>query len=185
MRVRRGYLIELRGEKVILRALEREHCRELWEGYEPGEPLPTEPLNPGLSVEGAGTWFEEIQAKQGKEQVYLGVFTLEGRLVGDIQLAAIDWRQRTADIGAGIARRADRRQGYGLDAVLTLLQYGFEELDLYRVTARTAQYNEGAKRVLEKAGFVQEGRERAAIHRGGRRWDRLIYGLLRCEFEVR
>ena len=46
-------MIELRGEKVVLRALEREHCHQLWEHYVPAEPLPTEPLNPGLSVEGA------------------------------------------------------------------------------------------------------------------------------------
>jgi RimJ/RimL family protein N-acetyltransferase len=178
-------MIELRGERVVLRTLEREHCRELLESYEPEELLPTEPLNPGPSAEGADRWFEEMQAKQGKEQVYLGVFTLEGRLVGDIQLADIDWRPRTASIGAGIARRADRRQGYGLDAVLVLLQYGFEELDLYRVTARTVQCNEGAMRILEKVGFVQEGCEREVIYCAGRRWDRLSYGLLRREFRGR
>jgi hypothetical protein len=57
-------MIELRGEQVVLRTLEREHCRQLWESYKPAEPLPTEPLNPGLSVEGADKWFEEMQAKQ-------------------------------------------------------------------------------------------------------------------------
>ncbi len=134
---------------------------------------------------GVHTDQEEIQAKQGKEQLYLGIFTLEGRLVGDIQLAHIDWRQRTADIGAGIARRADRAQGYGFDATLVLLRYGFEELDLYRMTARTAECNTRAVRVLEKVGFVLEGREREAFYCAGRRWDRLLYGLLRHEFEGR
>jgi RimJ/RimL family protein N-acetyltransferase len=176
-------MIELRGEKVVLRALEREHCRELWESYEPEDPLPTEPLNPGLSVEGADEWFEEMQAKQGREQLYLGVFTTEGELLGDVHLASIDWRHRTATAGLGIARRARRRQGYGLDAALTLLRYGFEELDLVRITARIAAYNVGAQHVLEKAGFVLEGRERKAIYGGGRRWDMLLYGLLRKEFK--
>ncbi len=175
-------MIELRGETVVLRALEREHCRQLWESYEPEEPLPTEPLHPGLSVEGAVEWFEQIQARQGREQVYLGIFTAGGELLGDVQLANIDWRHRTATAGLGIARRARRRQGYGLDAALTLLRYGFEELDLARITARIAEYNVGAQRVLEKAGFVLEGRERKAVFGGGRRWDMLLYGLLREEF---
>ena len=118
-------MIELRGEHVVLRTMERAHCRELWEAYEPTTPLPTEPLNPGLSVEGADRWFEEIQAKQGKEQVYLGVFALNDRLVGDIQLANIDWRHRTASIGLGIARQADRGCGMGTDAAQTLLRYAF------------------------------------------------------------
>jgi RimJ/RimL family protein N-acetyltransferase len=175
-------MIELRGEKVILRTLEREHCRELWENYEPAEPLPTEPLNPGLSVEGVDKWFEDMQAKQGREQVYLGVFTQEGELVGDIQLATIDWRHRAATIGLSIARRSDRGQGYGTDATLTLLRFGFEHFDLYRVAATVAEYNAGARSILEKCGFVEEGRERQAIYCGGRRWDRVLYGLLRADF---
>jgi RimJ/RimL family protein N-acetyltransferase len=182
---RRITVIELRGEHVVLRTMERAHCRELWEAYEPTEPLPTEPLNPGLSIEGADQWFEEIQAKQGKEQVYLGVFAPEGRLVGDIQLAHIDWRHRTASIGLGIARQADRGRGLGTDATRTLLRYAFHHLDLYRVYAATAAYNAGAQRMLEKCGFVQEGREREAVYVGGSRWDRLCYGLLRPEFEGR
>ncbi len=176
-------MIELRGEKVILRTLEREHCRELWENYEPAEPLPTEPLNPGLSNEGADKWFEEMQAKQGSKQFYLGIFTQDGKLVGDVQLAHIDWRHRTATIGSSIARRVDRGQGYGSDTALTLLRFGFEHLDLYRVAATVAEYNAGARSILKKIGFVEEGRERQAVYCGGRRWDRVLYGLLRADFK--
>ena len=174
-------MIELPGQSVTLRTLERHHCRELWEAYEPEEPLPTEPLNAGLSAEGSGRWFDEIQAKQGREQVYLGVFAGD-RLVGDIQLAEIDWRQRTARIGLGIARRADRHMGYGQDATQTLLRYAFHHLDLHRIAASIVEYNEPARRILEHCGFVQEGRERQAVYCDGRRWDRLTYGLLREEF---
>ena len=49
----------------------------LWEGYEPADP-PTETLRPGFTVEAADQWFEEIQAKQEKEQVYLGIFSPTG-----------------------------------------------------------------------------------------------------------
>jgi RimJ/RimL family protein N-acetyltransferase len=178
-------MIELRGERTILRALERAHCRELWEAYEPSDPLPTEPLNPGLSLEGADKWFEEIQAGQGQQQLYLGVFTSAGRVIGDIQLAGIDWRHRTAVIGLSIARKADRGQGYGMDATVTLLRYAFQHLDLHRVSAVIASYNAAAQRGLEQCGFVREGQAREAIYCDGRRWDRLHYGLLRPEFGER
>jgi RimJ/RimL family protein N-acetyltransferase len=176
-------VIELRGEKIVLRTLERAHCRELWVKYEPVEPLPTEPLNPGLSTEGADRWFDEMQAKQGREQVYLGIFAPDDKLVGDIQLSNVDWRQRTASLGFGIARQEDRGRGYGTDAARTLLRYGFEHLDLCRVSASTAEYNVAAQRSLAKCGFILEGRERQAIYCGGRRWDRFSYGLLRTDFE--
>jgi RimJ/RimL family protein N-acetyltransferase len=178
-------VIELRGERTMLRTLEREHCRILWQQFEPTEPIPTEALNPGLSVEGADKWFEEMQARQGREQVYLGVFTPAGELIGDIQLASIDWRSRAASIGCGITRQAERGKGYGCDATLTLLRYGFEHLDLHRISAATAGYNAAAQHVLAKCGFTQEGCEREAIYCAGRRWDRLNYGLLRPEFEQR
>ena len=106
-------MAEIRGRTVVLRTLEREHCRQLWQGYEPALPQTAEAIHVGLSVEGADRWFEEMQAKQGREHVYLGVFHRDGRLLGDIQLANIDWRNRTATLGGGLARQADRGQGLG------------------------------------------------------------------------
>lgn len=177
-------MIELIGSKVSLRTLEREDCRALWVQYEPQQPIPTEPLNPGLSAEGAEKWFDEMQARQGREQVYLGVFTLSGDLIGDIQLANIDWRNRSASLGLGIASQSQRGRGYGADATLVLLRYGFEQLDLCRVSASTLEYNAAAQHVLAKCGFAQEGCEREAIYCAGRRWNRLTYGLLRADFET-
>ena len=178
-------MIELRGKKVVLRTMGREHCRILWENYEPVEPVPTEPVRPGLSVEGSEKWFEEIQEKQGERQVYLGIFDGDGNIVGDIQLSGIDWRNRTANLGAGIALIKDRGKGYCTDAAQVMLRYGFEHLDLYRVSAATTSNNAGAIRILEKIGFVQEGREREAVYWSGRRWDRLMFGMLKGEFESR
>ncbi|MBN1402187.1 MAG: GNAT family N-acetyltransferase [Anaerolineae bacterium] len=174
-------MIELSGEHVVLHTLEREQCRELWQAYEPVLDMPSEPLNPGLSIEGADRWFEEMQAKQGKEQLYLGIYGTDGRLLGDVQLANIDWRHRSATLGCGLARRADRGHGYGTEASLVLLRYAFDHLDLVRISAATAEYNRAGRRCLEKLGFVEEGRERQAIYCGAQRWDRVLYGLLRTD----
>jgi RimJ/RimL family protein N-acetyltransferase len=175
-------MIELRGDRVVLRALEREHCRQLWQLHEPVRPVPTEPLNVGLSVERADQWFEEMQAKQGQEHVYLGIFDQKDQLLGDIQLANIDWRNRTATLGGGLSLEIHRGQGYGTDAARTIIRYGFQELGLYRVEAETAEYNVAARRVMEKVGFREEGRRRHHLYRGGKRWDSLVYGLLCHEF---
>ena len=175
-------MIELTGEKTILRTLERTHCRQLMESFEPVEPLPTERLRPGLSIERSDKWFEEMQARQEHEQLYLGIFTPKGELLGDIQLFDIDWRQRTAKLGFGLSRQQDRGKGYGTDASRTLLRYAFDHMDLWRVSAHTYEYNNAAQRCFEKLGFVQEGRERQVFFCGGRRWDRLRYGLLRTDF---
>ena len=178
-------MIELRGKKAVLRTMERQHCRTLWEQYELEEPIPTEPVRPGHSLEGSEKWFDEIQQQQGKSQIYLGIFDDDGNLVGDIQLSGIDWRSRTASLGFGIALRQDMGKGYCTDAALVMLRFGFEELDLYRISAATTSNNAGAIRVLEKLGFAQEGREREAAYWSNCRWDRLLFGLLKTEFESR
>jgi RimJ/RimL family protein N-acetyltransferase len=176
-------MVELRGDEIVLRTLEREHCRQLWEWYEPAEEIPTEPLNVGLSVEGADKWFEEMQAKQGAEHLYLGVFTMEGELLGDVQLADINWRDRTATLGGSVSRLTDRGTGHGTDAARTILRHGFRELGLHRVDGETAEFNTAARQVMDKLGFREEGRRRQALYRAGRYWDSVIYGLLREEFE--
>jgi RimJ/RimL family protein N-acetyltransferase len=174
-------MVELVGKKVILRTLEREHCRQLWLDYQPAQPVATEPINPGQSIEQADKWFEAIQNAQGKEQVYLGIFLADGQLIGDIQLSNIDWRNRSASLGVGIARKEHRNCGYGTDAVITMVRYAFDNLDLVRLSARTLVHNTGARKILENAGFKYEGCERAAVFIEGQRWDRLCFGLLKTE----
>lgn len=178
-------MIELAGRKVVLRTLEREDCRYLWQGYEPEDALPSEPLFPGMSIEHIDKWFEDMQEKQGHEQLYLGTYhQRDGRLLGDVQLSNINWRQRSADIGFGITKADDRGKGYSTDAAYAILQFGFDHLDLFRITAVTMEYNTGARRVLEKLNFTQEGRERLIVYAAGKRWDRIRYGLLRNEFKA-
>lgn len=78
----------------------------------------------------------------------------------------------------------DRVTGYCTDAALVLLRYGFEHLDLYRISTATTANNASAIRVLEKLGFSEEGREREAAYWSNQRWDRLLFGILKSEFEA-
>jgi RimJ/RimL family protein N-acetyltransferase len=64
-----------------------------------------------------------------------------------------------------------------------LLRYAFDELNLYRLAALTAEYNTGAIRFFERAGFVVEVRRRQAVQRDGQRWDAVMLGLLRDEWK--
>lgn len=173
----------LKGEKTILDTLEREDCKKIWKDYEPVEPMPTEPLNPGLSFENADGWFDGIQNSQGKSQYYLGIFTFDRQIVGDIQLSDINWRNRTAELGFGIAKKSNRKKGYATDAVRTLINFAFKQLDIYRVTARTAEYNDSSRKLLECLNFKLEGHERKTIFCNGNRYDKVIYGLLKDEWK--
>jgi RimJ/RimL family protein N-acetyltransferase len=107
----------------------------------------------------------------------------DDRLIGVARLLRIEWTHGTAALQIGIGDRADRGKGYGTETLHMLLRYAFDELNLYRLAAATAEYNTGAIRFLERAGFVVEVRRRQAIQRDGKRWDAVMLGLLRDEWK--
>lgn len=175
-------MLKLIGNEIYLAVLEKEHCRQIWDDFEYDFDQMTEPLNIGHSRSKADEWFDEIQRDQGKKHIRLGVFLLDGLVIGDVALQDIDWRNRSCSVGLGISKSEHRSKGYGTEAVRILLEYGFNNLGLERITARTLEQNIGARRSLEKNGFIREGIERKAVYFAGRRWDRLYYAILREEY---
>ena len=56
---------------------------------------------------------------------------------------------------------------------------------MHRVTITVFGYNERSMALAEKAGFQREGVFRERLQRDGKRYDMLLYGLLRREWEAR
>jgi RimJ/RimL family protein N-acetyltransferase len=107
----------------------------------------------------------------------------DDHLMGFALIRGIEWNHGNGWIQLGIGDRSQWRKGYGTEVLDMLLEYGFNELNLYRLGAEVIEYNLGAKRLLEKAGFIQEVCRRKALSREGQRWDILLYGLLRHEWQ--
>ena len=171
-------MVKLHGEKVFLATLEREHCKKVWEDSEYDFENPTEPFIVGKSSTNADAWFDEIQKAQGKSNVRLGIFLPDGTVIGDMALQGIDWRHRSCSVGYGLTKLEYRNKGYATDALKIILRYGFLHFGFERISANTQDNNIGSQRVLEKCGFILEGRERKARYFAGKWQDRLTYGLL-------
>lgn len=113
----------------------------------------------------------------------LHVRTLDNdTLIGFVALYRLRWASGTAEIAIGIGDPAYRGRGYGSDALQLLLNYAFNELNLYRVGLSVMSYNAAAIRAYERAGFVREGAQRGAVLREGQRFDMVLYGILRDEW---
>jgi len=108
--------------------------------------------------------------------------TADDRLVGKAMLQRIEWANGNCSIRLGIGSADDRRKGYGTQAAKMLLRFAFAELNLFRVTAFVPEYCEGAIALLKNFEFVEEVRRRQALEREGRRWDLLVFGLLKDEW---
>jgi RimJ/RimL family protein N-acetyltransferase len=103
----------------------------------------------------------------------------DDRVVGTCQLHSIHPVHRTAELQIRIGEAADRGRGCGSEAVVLLLRFAFDDLNLHRVQLHVFADNASAIRVYEKAGFVREGLLRQAAHIGGRYVDVVVMGILR------
>ena len=108
---------------------------------------------------------------------------LDDRLLGVAEIHSVEWNIGNAFLRLGVGDPADRRQGYGGQALALLLRYAFHEINLFRVTATIPEYNQAGLALVQKHGFVEEVRRRQALRRDGRTWDLLMLGLLREEWE--
>ena len=136
------------------------------------------------SVKKVKEWLEKGFEKETPATFTFSIRILESdRLIGFVGLGGVQWSQGDAWMGIGLGDRQDWGKGYGTDALRVLLRYIFTELNLHRVSLGVFEYNPRALRSYEKAGFRMEGRQRKLYEREGRRWDGIVMGILREEWE--
>lgn len=70
-------------------------------------------------------------------------------------------------------------QGIATEAVRAVTEWGFSHLGLARIYAGVFDGNPASARVLEKAGFMLEGRMRSAVIKEGRILDQFLYARVR------
>lgn len=124
-------------------------------------------------------WYEDTRNSQNG---YLfGVRDLKGELLGYVELDGILWNQRNGWLSIAIGGDF-QGQGYGKEAMETLLRFAFDELNLHRVQLTVFENNERAISLYESLGFTKEGAHREFLYRDGKSYDMLLYGLLRREW---
>lgn len=142
---------------------------------------PARPMSPAMVKKKYEKLEKDIE--ESKNMFYFAIRAREDdRLLGKAIISRIEWSNGNGWIELGIGAADDRRKGYGAQALQLLLRFAFAELNLYRVTARVQEYNEAAIALLKKFGFTEEVRRRQALDRDGRRWDLLVFGLLKDEW---
>ena len=126
-------------------------------------------------------WLNE-RPTNGANGVRLGIETKDGVHIGNIDLQAKP-EDRKAVLGIMIGEKSYWSNGYGTDAIVTLLRFAFHEMNLNRVWLTTLEFNERAIACYRKCGFQEEARLRQDVFKSGRYWDIVVMGILRDEFD--
>ena len=119
--------------------------------------------------------FLEFAVKEDSGNLAIEV---DGEAVGAIGFVpGSDIERFSAEVGYWVGRRIWGR-GVATDALLTLTAHLFSEHRLLRLFALPFADNAGSIRVLEKAGYVCEGRLRASSVKHGTVRDQLLYARI-------
>ena len=127
-------------------------------------------------------WMEKDDEKDRADLIRFSIRTLaEDKFIGETTLW-FNWQQADAWVGIVIGERDYWGKGYGTDAMRLVVQYGFLEANLRRVSLALHAYNPRALKSYEKVGFKMEGAVRGETFREGRHTDAYYMGILREEW---
>ena len=104
-------------------------------------------------------------------------------LIGSIGLTIQAWARR-AELGYWIGKPYWGR-GYGTEAAMAIISYGFGRLDLNRIYACHFARNPASGRVMQKIGMKYEGCRRQHVVKWGGYEDIVDYGMLRSDYDAR
>jgi RimJ/RimL family protein N-acetyltransferase len=171
----------IRGELVNLRAVERTDAPLLF-GWlnDPGPMTFWGVSDPVVSMSEVQlrieAWLDE-ESRLGRPACLI-VETLEGEAIGQVVLG--DYRRDAASVEVSlmVGERARWGQGFGTDALRTIVDACFASWNLHRVWLRSEAFNERAHRLYRRCGFAHEATLRDATFLDGRYHDVLVFGLL-------
>lgn len=175
----------LKGKRVTLRAVEPGDLERVYEWMNDRDVTRFIMARYPMSRSDEEKWLAESSGKNGfARDVRLAIEAEDGTHIGTIGLHAVAPEDRSAELGIMIGDKSLWSNGYGTDAIQTLVRFVFEQMNLHRVSLGVIEYNERGFACYEKCGFVEEGRSRDALYRDGRYWDIIRMGILRSEFDA-
>lgn len=113
----------------------------------------------------------EEMAEDDSTAYFLVVF--QGERAGTISLHGVQDDYRRGEFGISIDPKYHNR-GIGTKAVKMMLKYAFETLNMHKVRGGYLEHNPASRRVMEKAGFQEEGTERDYKYVDGE-WKNVIW----------
>lgn len=107
---------------------------------------------------------------------------LSERIIGVAGFDDIIEENQVATLFIGLGNKNERGKGYGMETMRLLLEYGFNKLNFHRIQLNVLEFNESAISLYEKCGFKKEGIFREFVLRDSKRYNLLLYGLLKDEW---
>ncbi len=145
---------ELKGARIILRDKRSDDAENDYRWRSDPELARLDAAIPlTMSFERYLKLFEDQMKYPTPGSHHYSIETLDGRFIGNCMYYDLDTVNREAELGIVIGDRDYWSDGYGYDAVTTLLEHMFTKRDLKRVYLHTLEWNGRAQKSFSKSGF--------------------------------
>ncbi|WP_026452220.1 GNAT family N-acetyltransferase [Aequorivita capsosiphonis] len=174
--------MNIQGKNIKLRAIEKEDLELLnkWANtveiqyWLEGWHFPT-------NMEDQLRWFSSFSVNSINQRFVIEAPELG--VIGTANLVDIDWKNRNAFHGMMLGDKEIRGKGYGLETVMAIMKYAFEELGFQRLNGSMIAYNAASLRLyVGKCGWKEEGRQRNYYFKKNQFWDKIIVGITRDDY---
>jgi len=177
----------LKGKKVILRPVKRADLPYFLKWFNDPEViqylssfyLPMTEMAEEKYIEDVGT----TRASTSASFVIEAIDGETTKPIGNVGLHNINTKDHGASFGIAVGDKEYWSKGYGTEAARLIIDYGFQQLNLHRISSSAIAFNERSIRMHKNLGFVEEGRMREAIFKNGQYHDQIGFGLLRSEWK--
>ena len=122
-----------------------------------------------------------IKFESGETIHFAIILKTTKELIGAVSLI-IDKGSNRAELGYWIGKEY-WNQGYCTEAARAIVDYGFGQLLLHKITASHFYGNPSSGKVMSKIGMKKEGCLRKHIAKNSEFEDLVVYGILREEWE--
>jgi RimJ/RimL family protein N-acetyltransferase len=117
-----------------------------------------------------------------RDRFVAGVWdNIDGSFIGELWIEPKNWEVPLFEIGWFIDKGLEGK-GLAYESAKLGLSFIFNELKAHKVIAATDDTNTRSFKLAERLGFIKEGHTRESEIRDGKRFGRLLYGILRKEF---
>ncbi len=176
----------LKGDKVIIRPVKRSDIEYFLKWFNDPEVIQYLGLYVPMTEMAEEKFIEDLGSAAAGTRVMFVIETVvdtDNKPIGSIGLSNIHPKDYHAVFGIAIGEKDYWSRGYGTEATRLIIHYGFEQLNLHRITSSAISFNERSLRLHLRVGFKEEGRQREANFKNGEYHDLVMFGLLRKEWQ--
>ena len=175
----------LQGEKVTLRPVKRSDISHILKWFNDPEVIRYLAMYLPMTEIAEEKFIDELGTARARTDAFFVIEAITGestKPIGSTGLHGINNKDHNATFGIAIGEKDYWSRGYGTEAARLLINYGFEQLNLHRISSAAYAFNERSIRMHLKIGFREEGRQRDFTFKNGKYCDHVIFGMLREEW---